>query len=224
MNGSMFFFFMDELLPAGKSGGGGNGCGCAALLVVVVIMALVKSCCSFIYTSCSNSKEEHRKEKEMEQQMQRLQDFNESLSTTYFWEFAEQALELEGFFDAKIHDTYVVKKYTTSFVTSSESYEFIDFPYEYLLEGDFHMDEDTTHYFFELYMRYDYEKDKNHELKPECWQMTVSKYDIGYKDQIFYRFHKDCPMLVDEPYDSILEARKARCPLKRKSKEQSNDV
>ena len=213
MKGSFLYCFMDDLLPAsGRGGCGGNdGCGCMVCVVFVVLysfISLVQMCHSTVQTR----REERRERKEAEQQRQRLQDFNDSLSTAYFWDFAKQSLEAEGFTRLTLHDTYVTDKYETflEIVLPSGKSEYLDTPPQgYDLAGNFHIEGDTTLFFYDMRMRYDCKNDKAHELLPECSELNVYIRRDGYLDKILRKWTPET-VFIDAPYDSILQARKTR--------------
>ena len=211
MNSKLAFFIIDDLLPEGNSGCGGEGCGCAILMfTMAVIWGLLDS----LYTSCSNAIQDNRERKEVEQQRQRLQDFNDSLSTAYFWDFAKQSIEAEGFTGLTLHDTYVTYTFETflKIVLSSGKNEYIESPpHGYKLEGNFHIEGDTILFVYDMLMLYDYEKDKAHELLPRCSEMNVYIRNNGYLDRILWRCTPQT-VFIDAPYDSILEARKTSHP------------
>ena len=215
MKGSFLYFFMDDLMPTSGRGGcsGDNGYGCMVCVVFVVLylfMSLIQMCQSTVQTR----REERRERKEVEQQRQRLQDFNDSLSTAYFWDFAKQRLEAEGFTGLTLHDTYVTGTYESflKIVLPSGKNEYLDSPPQgYDLAGNFHIEGDTTLFFYDMRMFYDYKNDEAHELQPECSETNVYIRSYGYMDKILWRLSPET-VFIDAPYDSILEARKSRLP------------
>lgn len=159
---------MDDLMPTSGRGGccGDNGCGCMVCVVFVVLhlfMSLIQMCQSTVKTR----REERRERKEVEQQRQRLLDFNDSLSTAYFWDFVKQRLEAEGFTGLTLHDTYVTGTYESFLkivLPSGKSEYLVSPPQGYDLAGNFHIEGDTTLFFYDMRMFYDYKNDEAHEL------------------------------------------------------------
>ena len=97
-------------------------------------------------------------------------------------------------------------------VLPSGKSEYLDSPPQgYDLAGNFHIEGDTTLFFYDMRMFYDYKNDEAHELQPECSETNVYIRSYGYMDKILWRLSPET-VFIDAPYDSILEARKSRLP------------
>jgi len=209
MDNLLAFFLIDELLPKkGNSGGGGNGCGCLVIsLLILVLYAVLSSVCSLIYNSCSSATQQYKERRINEQEIQRLKDYNEMLSATFLREFAERTLAAEGFIDLEIHDVYVTGKDSVPKNTDRKNEEWEYFCNSHHLEGDFHMDGDTAHFYFKMKIYYDYQKDVDNKLEPACYELIVRKRESYLRD--IYESDRYRVYFAAEPYDSICKSHTA---------------
>ncbi len=209
MDNLLAFWLIDDLLPRkGGSGNKGNGCGCLIMaLILSILYVIVSSVCSLIYTSCSSATQHYKERKTNQQEIQRLKDYNDALTTIYFREFSEKVLEAEGFVDLDIHDVYVARKDSIPKDTGKEGEDWVWYYITHHLEGDFHMEGDTAHFYFELRMDYDYKQDVDCELQPICNSLQVMRAE-DYRKPI-YGYSKNGVSFAVEPYDSICRSHTA---------------